>query len=163
MPLTRALPESLPAIPFVEESVRSPSLRQCAHGCPRVCAGLIFSYLLYGGLFVAVLLWTGVSCFGTDGHVHTMLPSFSRGSQIAEPLARPGETVISPEAAELAGKTIVRKSTVGELIDGKQRPDVKEQSHRAFIRLDEVRHIDIPKDYSYRLPVSEQVNRLMRR
>lgn len=82
---------------------------------------------------------------------------------IAEPLARPGETVISPEAAELAGKTIVRKSTVGELIDGKQRPDVKEQSHRAFIRLDEVRHIDIPKDYSYRLPVSEQVNRLMRR
>eukprot|EP01043_Picozoa_sp_COSAG02_P020042 COSAG02_NODE_979_length_15497_cov_5.029549_7_plen_1218_part_00 len=88
MPLVRAVPESLPAIPFVEESARSPSLRQCAHGCPRVCAGMMLSYLLYGGLFVAVLLWTGVSCFGADGRIHTELPSFSRGSRMARPLAR---------------------------------------------------------------------------
>lgn len=88
MPLTRALPESLLAIPFVEESAQSPSLRQCARGCPRVCAGLMLSYLVYGGLFVAVLLWTGVSCLGTDGRTHTELPSFLGGSSFARPLTR---------------------------------------------------------------------------
>ena len=46
MPLTRALPESLPAIPFVKESAQSPSLQQCARSFPRVCAGLMLSYLL---------------------------------------------------------------------------------------------------------------------
>ncbi|EGD79547.1 hypothetical protein PTSG_10115 [Salpingoeca rosetta] len=82
---------------------------------------------------------------------------------IAEPLAKPGETVISPEAAEIAGKIIQGKTTIGALADRGEREPPKDPAHRAFIRIDAVRHIDIPKDYSYRLPVNEQVNRLMRR
>eukprot|EP00055_Hartaetosiga_balthica_P015029 m.86392 g.86392 ORF g.86392 m.86392 type:complete len:1302 (-) comp8758_c0_seq1:118-4023(-) len=81
----------------------------------------------------------------------------------AEPLAKPGETVISPEAFQFVKKLLLRYTTVAELLDMKLRDEKEVGENGDYVRIDDLKRITIPRKYLQKLPVSQNVSALIRR
>eukprot|EP00056_Hartaetosiga_gracilis_P002016 m.49654 g.49654 ORF g.49654 m.49654 type:complete len:1204 (+) comp10873_c0_seq4:170-3781(+) len=81
----------------------------------------------------------------------------------AEPLARPGETVISPEAFKHMTKLLRKYTTLRELVKLGERTENEVGDLGDYIRIDELRKLAIPRKNLRKLAVSGDITALMKR